>query len=195
MEPIGRSRILCAMTDIVPTQSRTDTGPTEMRRSVRVRLQTAGRIVLKDYSDARSILVQDLSVEGACLMIGDWSDLPETFHLLLRRTPAEPFSGRLYGALARRGGCGCRVCPPDCRIPARRADPSAHLRALGRRGQSSGSSLNFQVLWCVPWCAAAPSGLPDAGKAALSDCPQRICEARPAADPGASPFYCRQSEK
>ena len=78
------------MTDIMPTQSRTDAGPTEMRRSIRVRLQTAGRIVLKDYSDARSILVQDLSVDGACLMIGDWSDLPETFHLLLRRTPAEP---------------------------------------------------------------------------------------------------------
>ena len=78
------------MTDIMPTQSRTDSVPAEMRRSIRVRLQTAGRIVLKDYSDARSILVQDLSVDGACLMIGDWSDLPETFHLLLRRTPAEP---------------------------------------------------------------------------------------------------------
>jgi PilZ domain len=61
-----------------------------MRRSARVRLQSAGRIVLMDYSEARSILVQDLSVEGARLTVGDWQDLPERFHLLLRRDPSEP---------------------------------------------------------------------------------------------------------
>jgi PilZ domain-containing protein len=74
--------------DSGPTQA--DSAPTELRRNTRVRLQSSGRIVLMDYSEARSILVQDLSVDGACLKVGDWADLPNCFHLLLRRSPSEP---------------------------------------------------------------------------------------------------------
>lgn len=67
-----------------------DTTTEDMRRSLRVRLQTAGRIMLKDYSGARSVVIRDLSVDGACLMVGDWPGLPDVFHLLLRTAPDEP---------------------------------------------------------------------------------------------------------
>ena len=78
------------MTQLVSVPTQADSAPAELRRSTRVRLQTSGRVVLMDYSEARSILVQDLSVHGACLKVGDWADLPNRFHLLLRRTPSEP---------------------------------------------------------------------------------------------------------
>ena len=78
------------MTQLVSVPTQADSAPAELRRCTRVRLQTSGRVVLMDYSEARSILVQDLSVHGACLKVGDWADLPNRFHLLLRRTPSEP---------------------------------------------------------------------------------------------------------
>ena len=52
------------MTQLVSVPTQADSAPAELRRSTRVRLQTSGRVVLMDYSEARSILVQDLSVHG-----------------------------------------------------------------------------------------------------------------------------------
>ena len=92
------------MTQLVSVPTQADSAPAELRRSTRVRLQTSGRVVLMDYSEARSILVQDLSVHGACLKVGDWADLPNRFHPV-----RAAFPGRLYGALARWPGGRGRV--------------------------------------------------------------------------------------
>ena len=56
----------------------------DARGRPRATINTPGQIVLSDLSTTRDVLIRDLSVRGACLCVGDWADVPNTFYLMIR---------------------------------------------------------------------------------------------------------------
>ncbi|KCZ48340.1 PilZ domain-containing protein [Hyphomonas pacifica] len=75
------------MSKDVPIRVGQDGAPVDLRRSLRVHRQVAGRIVLEDMSQARSVVIRNISMSGAALTVGEWPGLPNTFHLLMRTGP------------------------------------------------------------------------------------------------------------
>lgn len=78
------------MTDLSAFQPDPALAPQELRQSPRLKVRGTAWIVLMDYSEARSVSVKDISPDGARLSVGNWMFLPDTFHLLLQTSPAEP---------------------------------------------------------------------------------------------------------
>ncbi|KCZ55622.1 hypothetical protein HY29_10885 [Hyphomonas beringensis] len=70
-----------------PFELNQDGSPVDLRRSLRVHRQVAGRVVLEDMSQARSVLIRNISMTGAALTIGEWPGLADTFYLLVRTSP------------------------------------------------------------------------------------------------------------
>ena len=53
-------------------------------------MQKAGRIVREDMSQARPVVIRDISTQGAALTVGEWASLPDRFLLQIRPSPGEP---------------------------------------------------------------------------------------------------------
>ena len=87
------------MSKDAPIELGQDGTPVDLRRSLRVYRQVAGRVVLEDMSQARSVVIRNISLTGAALTIGEWPGLADTFYLLVRASPGDEAS-RLH----------CRVC-------------------------------------------------------------------------------------
>ncbi|MAN46498.1 MAG: PilZ domain-containing protein [Alphaproteobacteria bacterium] len=80
------------MSKDTPLELDQDGTPVDLRRSLRVHRQVAGRVVLEDMSQARSVVIRNISMDGAALTIGEWPGLADTFYLLVRTGPGGPAS-------------------------------------------------------------------------------------------------------